>query len=154
MWLARTRLIVSCTWVVLSSIAFAQKPVDLIPDKDLAGWVRRGGHATYRVEGHEIVGSCVLNTTNTFLCTEKSYGDFLLEYDFKVDPRLNSGVQVRSECFDHPTQVDWQGKTIDVPAGRVHGYQIEIDPDPKQDRWWTAGVYDEGRRGWLYPGAL
>jgi hypothetical protein len=96
----------------------------------------------------------VLNTPNTFLCTEKSYRDFVLEYDFKVDPRLNSGVQIRSACFDQPTQVEWKGKTITVPAGRVHGYQVEIDPDPKQDRWWTAGIYDEGRRGWLYPGQL
>ena len=33
-----------------------------------------------------------------------------------------------------------------IPAGRVHGYQVEIDPS---DRAWTAGIYDEGRRGWL-----
>lgn len=129
-----------------------QGPVDLIPGKDLAGWVRRGGNANYAVEGKEIVGTSVLNTPNSFLCTETTYGDFVLEYDFKVDPRLNSGVQIRSECFDHATQVEWQGKRIEIPAGRVHGYQVEIDPDPKQDRWWTAGLYDEGRRGWLYPG--
>lgn len=132
----------------------AQRAMDLIPGKDLAGWVRRGGTANYVVEGKEVVGSCVMNTPNSFLCSEKTYGDFILEYDFKVDPRLNSGVQIRSECFDQPTTVMWEGKRIDVPAGRVHGYQIEIDPDPKQDRWWTAGVYDEGRRGWLYPGQL
>jgi hypothetical protein len=36
----------------------------------------------------------------------------------------------------------------------VHGYQCEIDPDPKKDRWWSAGIYDEGRRSWLYPGQL
>lgn len=140
--------------LALVAAAPAQKAVDLLPSKEFAGWVKRGGNANYAIEGKEIVGSCVMNTPNTFLCTEKTYGDFILEYDFKVDPRLNSGVQIRSECFDTKTQVEWQGKTIDIPAGRVHGYQIEIDPDPKQDRWWTAGVYDEGRRGWLYPGAL
>ena len=31
---------------------------------------------------------------------------------------------------------------------RVHGYQIEIDPS---ERAWTGGIYDEARRGWLYP---
>jgi hypothetical protein len=36
----------------------------------------------------------------------------------------------------------------------VHGYQVEIDPDPKKDRWWTAGIFDEARRAWLYPGPL
>lgn len=134
--------------------ASGQRPTDLIGGKDLTGWVQRGGKATYAVEGKEIVGSAVLNTPNSFLCTEKAYGDFILEYDFKVDPRLNSGVQIRSECFDQPTKVEWQGKTINVPAGRVHGYQIEIDPDPKRDRWWSAGIYDEGRRDWLFPGSL
>lgn len=126
----------------------------LLPGKDLAGWVRRGGVATFAVEGDEIVGTCVPNTPNTFLCTERAYGDFVLEYEFKVDPRLNSGVQVRSECYDAPKKTLWQGKEIEIPSGRVHGYQIEIDPDPKQDRWWSAGIYDEGRRGWLFPGAL
>jgi hypothetical protein len=46
------------------------------------------------------------------------------------------------------------GKTIKVPANRVHGYQIEIDPEPAKDRWWSAGIYEEGARGWLYPGQL
>lgn len=138
---------------LLTGAAFGQTTIDLI-GKDLTGWVRRGGKAEYAIEGREIVGTAVANTANTFLCTEKSYGDFILEYDFKVDPRLNSGVQIRSECFDHKTQVEWRGKTINVPAGRVHGYQVEIDPDPKRNRWWTAGIYDEGRRDWLFPGQL
>lgn len=138
----------------LSGPAPTQKKMSLIPGPDLAGWVLRGGAATFAVEGKEIVGSAVMNTSNTFLCTEKTYGDFVLEYDFKVDPRLNSGVQIRSECFDRPTQVEWNGRKINIPKDRVHGYQIEIDPDPKRDRWWSAGIYDEGRRDWLYPGAL
>jgi hypothetical protein len=29
----------------------------------------------------------------------------------------------------------------------VHGYQVEIDPSK---RAWTGGIYDEGRRGWLF----
>ena len=24
----------------------------------------------------------------------------------------------------------------------------------KKDRWWTGGIYDEGRRNWLFPGIL
>ena len=140
--------------LALPGAAPAQKPMDMINGKDLSGWVRRGGNATYAIEGREIVGTTVLNTPNTFLCTEATCGDFVLEYEFKVDPRLNSGVQIRSECFGLPKQVEWQGKRIEIPAGRVHGYQVEIDPDPKQDRWWTAGLYDEGRRGWLYPGPI
>jgi hypothetical protein len=129
----------------------AQQPVELFNGKDLSGWVQRGGKAKYAVEGHEIVGTSVPETPNSFLCTEKTYSDFILEYDFKVDPKLNSGVQIRSECFDKPTQVEWNGKTINIPAGRVHGYQIEIDPDVPRKRMWSAGIYDEARRGWLFP---
>jgi hypothetical protein len=118
----------------------------LFNGKDLDGWVRRGGKAKYTVEDGQIVGRSVPNTANSFLCTKKDYGDFVLELEFKVDPNLNSGVQVRSQCFDEPKTVELGGKKIKVPAGRVHGYQVEIDPS---ERAWTGGIYDEGRRGWL-----
>ncbi len=127
---------------------------DLFNGKDLEGWVQRGGKATYVVEDGCIVGTSTLNTPNTFLCTGRDYGDFILEYEFKVDPKLNSGVQFRSRSFPTPTEVEWKGKKITVPANRVHGYQAEIDPNPKQNRWWSAGIYEEARRGWLFPGAL
>ena len=125
---------------------------DLFNGKNLDGWVQRGGKATYVVEGDSIVGTSTLNTENSFLCTNRDYSDFILEYDFKVDPKLNSGVQIRSQCFAEPTQVEWNGKKFKVPANRVHGYQIEIDPEPGKDRWWSAGIYEEAVRGWLYPG--
>lgn len=125
--------------------------VDLFNGKDFTGWTQRGGEAKYTVENGEIVGTSVLNTPNSFLCTDKDYGDFILEYDFKVDPRLNSGVQIRSQYFDRPMEYEIDGKTIKVPAKRVHGYQVEIDPDVVRKRMWTAGIYEEARRGWIYP---
>ena len=129
----------------------APAPVDLFNGKDLAGWTQKGGQAVYKVEGDEIVGTSVIDTPNSFLCTERTYGDFILEYDFKVDPRLNSGVQIRSECFDRDTEVSWKGQAIKIPAGRVHGYQVEIDPDVARKRMWSAGIFDEARRKWLFP---
>ena len=127
---------------------------NLFNGKDLNGWVQRGGVAKYAIEDGCIVGTSTLNTPNSFLCTGRDYGDFVLEYEFKVDPRLNSGVQIRSQILTDPGSFAWEGKRIAIPAGRVHGYQIEIDPNPKQDRWWSAGIYDEARRGWLFPGIL
>ncbi|HZY86812.1 MAG TPA: DUF1080 domain-containing protein [Gemmataceae bacterium] len=123
--------------------------VSLFNGKDLGGWVRRGGKAKYRVVDGQIVGNSVPNTSNSFLCTKKDYGDFVLELEFKVDPNLNSGVQIRSHCFDEPRTLELGGKKYKIPAGRVHGYQVEIDPDVKRGRLWTGGIYDEGRRGWL-----
>ncbi len=146
-----------------ATAAFAadEKWTELFNGKNLTGWTQKGGQAKYAVEGGEIVGRTVAGTPNSFLCTEKEYGDFVLELEFKCDPRLNSGVQIRSQCFDKETELkdangaplkDAKGKILKAAAGRVHGYQNEIDVDDKKARWWTAGIYEEGVRGWLFPG--
>ncbi len=110
----------------------------LFNGKDLEGWQRKGGEATYKVEDGAIVGTSVPNTQNTFLCTKKDYADFVFEFEFKGHPQLNSGVQFRSTS------------TEKYKKGRVHGYQCELE-DEAQDRDWFCGIYDEGRRGWLFP---
>ncbi|WP_297095031.1 DUF1080 domain-containing protein [uncultured Draconibacterium sp.] len=103
---------------------------------NLNGWTVLNGTAEYKVENGEIVGTSKTGTPNTFLVTENNYGDFILEYEMKMDEGLNSGVQIRSNSLP------------DYQNGRVHGYQVECDDS---DRAWSAGIYDEGRRGWLYP---
>lgn len=119
----------------------------LFDGKTLNGWEQHGGKARYHVEGEEIVGTSVPATPNSFLCTKEQYGDFILELEFRVDRGLNSGVQIRSQVFDRETEIDFgAGTKKKVAADRVHGYQVEIDPSA---RAWTAGIYDEGRRGWL-----
>ncbi len=139
--------------LALPAAALAGSPWLNLIGSDLSTWTQRNGVATYRIENGAIVGRTVLNTGNSFLCTPHDYGDFVLEYDFKVNPDLNSGVQIRSQAFaGETTFTQPDGKPGKVPAGRVHGYQMEIDNDPKKDRWWTAGLYEEGRRGWLFPG--
>src|SRR5262245_37535025 len=89
---------------------FADEPegpwVNLFNGKDLDGWVQRGGKAKYRAQGNQIVGSSVPNTKNSFLCTKKHYADFVLELEFKVHSELNSGVQIRSHCFDEDKIID------------------------------------------------
>ncbi len=125
---------------ILLSITFlaqAQKETwtSLFDGKTLKGWNQKNGKAKYAVENGEIVGTTVLNTTNSFLCTDEEYGDFIFEVDLKVDESMNSGVQFRSL-----SKPDYQN-------GRVHGYQMEVDPS---DRAWSGGIYDEGRRDWLY----
>ena len=140
---------------LVPTLSAAEAPAEIFNGKDLDGWEQRGGKADYSVEGGVIVGKAVVNTDNSFLCTRKVYGDFILDLDFKDDPDLNSGVQFRSECFDHETVApvkDEHGKEIKIPANLVHGYQYEIDLEPKRGRWWTGGIYEEARRGWLYPG--
>jgi hypothetical protein len=97
------------------------------------GWSVHG-KAPYTVEGEDIVGRSILHAPNSFLVTDATYGDFILEYDAKVDPRLNSGVMVRAESRP------------DYRNGVVFGYQVEIDSSA---RAWSGGIYDEQRREWL-----
>ena len=73
---------------------------------------------------------------NSFLVSEAEYGDFELELDVRIEPGGNSGVQVRSH-------VDWEAGNGN---GHLWGYQIEVDSG---ERAWSAGLYEEGRRGWL-----
>jgi hypothetical protein len=143
-------LVVPCTHAYAADTDW----INLFNGKDLEGWVQHGGKARYSVEQGAIVGTTVLRTGNSFLCTEVTYGDFVLELEFKVDPVLNSGVQVRSEVFPEARVIQAENKELKLPADRVHGYQVEIDMNPGNARFWTGGIYDEARRGWLFPGTL
>jgi hypothetical protein len=138
--------------LALAASAFAadQKSDGFVPlfnGKDLDGWEQHSGKAEYRVEDGAVVGKTVANTGNSFLCTKKAYGDFILEFEFKVANDMNSGVQFRSEFYEKETEAEVAGKKRKFPADRVFGYQYEIDPSA---RAYTAGVYDEARRGWLF----
>lgn len=144
--LALTLAAALTTVPAISMMAAEEDLKPLFDGKTLDAFTQKGGKAKYRVENGEIVGTSVPNTSNSFLCTKKEYGDFILELEFKVHPDLNSGVQIRSQVFDEPKEIDTGSKKMKVAAGRVHGYQVEIDP---KERAWSGGIYDEGRRGWL-----
>ena len=103
---------------------------------ELNQWEQLGGKAKYEISEGVITGTAVAKTPNSFLTTKTRYSDFILEYEVYLGNETNSGVQIRSNS---------------IPAysnGRVHGYQVEIDPS---ERAFSGGLYDEGRRGWLYP---
>jgi hypothetical protein len=121
--------------------------VKLFDGKTLKGWSVHSGKATYRVEKGTIVGTAVLGSPNTFLCTDKEFGDFILEFEVKVDPQLNSGVQFRSQIApnDMVLKVEDRGKTVErkIPKDRVYGYQVEIATKASGN---SGNVYDEARR--------
>lgn len=108
--------------------------VALFDGKTLDGWEQKNGTATYRVEDGCVVGKTSEGSPNSFLATKKSYGDFELKFEVKVDDELNSGVQIRS------------ASKPDFDNGRVHGPQVEISIDG------NAGfIYGEGlKTGWLH----
>ncbi|MDR0333271.1 MAG: DUF1080 domain-containing protein [Dysgonamonadaceae bacterium] len=132
------KLLFAIIALMIVTSAQAQEPQweNLFNGRNLRGWSRIGGEAQYRVVDGAIVGTARYDTPNTFLRTDRMFGDFILEFEFKITGGLNSGVQIRSNSFR------------DYQNGRVHGYQFEIDPT---ERGWTGGIFDEARRGWLYP---
>jgi len=123
----------ACAWTLLVATPAGAADggwVSLFNGKDLEGWEQKNGLAKYEAKDGAIVGTSVPNSPNSFLCTQKNYGDFELEFEVKVDKELNSGVQIRSE-----SKPDYQ-------SGRVHGYQVEIAVGG-----FSGGIYDEARRG-------
>ena len=111
---------------------------DLFNGKDLSGFTQRNGSATYEVVDGTILGTTAKGSPNSFLCTDKKYGDFELMFEVKCHNRLNSGVQIRSKTKN------------DDPKQRVNGPQIEIESSGAKGA--EAGyVYGEACYGWMTP---
>ncbi|MFK7911672.1 MAG: DUF1080 domain-containing protein [Akkermansiaceae bacterium] len=116
--------------------------VSLFDGKTLKGWNQKNGTATFDVRDDVIVGITKKGSPNSFLCTDKEYGDFELEFDVWVDSRLNSGVQLRSQSKP------------EIMKGRVTGPQVEIEATDIRGGGEAGYIYGEGRttgRGWLVP---
>ena len=116
-------------------------PTDTLPwtedGKPHAGWLKHGGDATFEMDGDMIVGKRGPGYS-TFLCTDRSYSDFVFKFEIKFDIGSNSGLQFRS----HTRPGKHEGKDISIPFG----YQCEADPRPTE---MNAFIFDESRRNWL-----
>ena len=124
---------------IFQSHAQQSKYTPLFDGQTLTGWKQATGKARFEVQQGAIVGFTVPNSPNSFLITDQQYGDFSLVMEVMIqDTTSNSGVQFRSH-YD---------ASANGNKGKVWGYQYELDPS---SRAWTGGIYDEGRRDWLYP---
>jgi hypothetical protein len=113
--------------------------ISLFDGETLSGWKAVMGSAEFDIQNGEIIGIAKYGSPNTFLVTEQLYEDFILEFDVKINHiSSNSGVMIRGQ---------WDAQARDG-KGLVYGYQIEADPT---ERAWSGGLYDEARRGWMYP---
>ncbi|MFH4967518.1 DUF1080 domain-containing protein [Gaetbulibacter sp. M240] len=130
------RTILLFAFLLFGTYSFGQNWEILFNGKNLDGWKPIGGTANFEVKDGMIIGSSKMDKLNTFLCTEKNYSDFIFEVDVYLPNLLNSGVQFRSNTREEKN------------GTRVFGYQCEVDPSPRK---WSGGLYDEGRRKWMYP---
>lgn len=130
----------SCLLILLTTLLSVVPPA-AAADKD--GWVPLfdgtsldGWHNPYDWGAATIVDDEIHLTADRkfFLVTSEQYADFEFEAEILLpDGKANSGFMFR--CHVEPN--------------RVYGYQAEVDGS---DRRWSGGLYDEGRRKWLWPG--
>lgn len=105
----------------------------LFNGKNLEGWRNPYKHGEAKVVNGEIH---LTADKKFFLVTDRKFSDFRLSVDIHLpEGQANSGVMFR--CH-----IDPSAKKI------VSGYQAECDGS---DRRWSGGLYDESRRGWIWP---
>jgi len=108
-----------------------QKSIQLFDGRSFHGW-EGDTVKTWRIEKGALVGGSLKETVpkNNFLCTRRSYSDFILTLKFKLVGNagfINAGVQFRSQ-------------RLTDPAHEMIGYQADIGP-----KYWGS-LYDESRR--------
>jgi hypothetical protein len=97
--------------------------------KTFQGWEGET-NKTFRIEEGAIVGGNLREPIprNEFLCTDRSYTNFVLKLQFKLlgGEKANAGVQIRTQRIPNHHE--------------VIGYQADMG-----DGWWGS-LYDESRR--------
>lgn len=132
----RAWLLLGCTGIfILAGASFTtshfQKATPLFDGRSFHGW-EGDTVKTWRIENGSIVGGSLKETVprNNFLCTRRSYSNFILRLKFKLIGNsgfVNAGVQFRSQ-------------RLTDPAHEMIGYQADIGP-----KYWGS-LYDESRR--------
>ncbi|HEX2521880.1 MAG TPA: DUF1080 domain-containing protein [Terriglobia bacterium] len=122
-----------CLCLLICCVSFSagpsRKKERLFDGKSFEGW-EGDTEKTFRIQDGAVVGGSLSSKVprNEFLCTRKSYKNFVLRLKFKLlGTGANAGVQIRSKRIpDHH---------------EVIGYQADMG-DPE---WWGS-LYDESRR--------
>ncbi|MDZ4851192.1 MAG: DUF1080 domain-containing protein [Pirellulaceae bacterium] len=138
--------------------ALSQEPAasgwtDLFNGKNFTGWKHDPlGKAEYTIVDGAIHGKTVEGSPNSFLYTEKEYGDFELDFEVRVHDDLNSGVQIRSrekseaDVDAEAAKTGKAAKNKNAAIGRFHGPQVEIMSSPGK----AGYIYGEATGyGWL-----
>ena len=106
------------------------KPAALFDGKTFRGW-SGDTSKTWRIVDGALVGGSLTETVphNDFLCTTRSYGNFVMRLKFKLMGTgfVNAGVQFRSQ-------------RLQKPAYEMIGYQADLG------KGYWASLYDESRR--------
>jgi hypothetical protein len=121
-------LMVPFAFVLLSFVFGGAGFKKIFNGKDLSGWKIHGTEKWY-VENGELICESGPDKGYGYLSTEKSYDDFILETEFKLEANGNIGIFIRS--------------TID--GTKISGWQVEVAPPMNS----TGGIYESYGRGWI-----
>ncbi len=104
--------------------------VSLFNGKDLTGWrVHNNGDSGGWSAGGDVL--CAIGRGQSWLMTEKDYGDFELRLEYKISPKGDSGVALRS-----PMQGDPAFVALEIQIRDDSGYPGQRDVDK------NASIYD------------
>lgn len=137
----KTCLIYACLFYFCQTLVFSDDWIQLFDGKSLNGWTEKTKEGSFEVKGGTIVGTMVLDKGTTFLCYNRDFGDFELEFEVNIlDSNLNSGVQIRSRCKEP------KGKQ---KYGAVYGPQVELSAKSERSR--SDFIFGQGWSSWLTP---
>lgn len=94
-----------------------QRPGLLFDGETLAGW-----GVTGRPEGWTVQDGCILCTAQKggYLYAERPFENFMLSVDFKIDPKVNSGIFVRVSDLSDPVDTGLEVQILDsYGSGRL-----------------------------------
>ncbi|MBC7949382.1 MAG: DUF1080 domain-containing protein [Chitinophagaceae bacterium] len=117
-----------CALFFLSAAILPPRFKKVFNGKDLSGWTVHGTEKWY-VENGELVCESGPDKQYGYLSTNKSYDDFIVELQFKLEANGNSGVFIRSS----------------IEGTKINGWQVEVAPPGRH----TGGIYESYGRGWL-----
>ena len=115
--------------------------------KTLKGWTQLNGTASYRVEKGSIIGKTIEGSPNSFLCSDKLYGDFELQFQVKlINDELNSGVQIRSQCKELTDEATKEnGAESGYIYGEACGGWMTSKDDLKPHKYFKNGEWNQYR---------
>ncbi|WP_395751211.1 DUF1080 domain-containing protein [Prosthecobacter sp.] len=91
--------------------------VPLFNGKDLTGWKTTGNwvvDADGSLTLHPREGEKGWQRYDAYIATEKQYGDFVLDLEFKINPKGNSGVFMRVADMKEPVKTGFEVQILDT----------------------------------------
>ena len=142
---------ISVNMLLAAGSCLAGEWVNLFDGKTLDGWTQRNGTATYVVDDGAITGTTKAGSPNSFLCSNKDYGDFEMLVDWKIKEKGDSGIYLRGT----PQVQIWDPNLRKIGSGGLfNNKKNPANPSVIADRpvgeWNTFRIKMVGEKVWVW----